>query len=101
MASPLRDVFRHNAWANQRLIAFLNGLTAAQLEATTDAVYGNVVLTMHHLLSARAAYWCFFSGHMPDWYQPEDQPATLAQLAAWERNIAACWEALALGRHRR
>ena len=51
---------------------------------------------MHHLLSAEAAYWCFFSGHMPDWYQPEDQPATLTQLAAWERDIAACWDALAL-----
>jgi len=95
MPSALRDVFRHNAWANQRLLAFLGGRTADQLEASTDAVYGNVVLTMHHLLYAEAAYWCFFSGHMPA-YQPESEPATLTQLAGWERDIAARWEALDL-----
>jgi uncharacterized damage-inducible protein DinB len=51
---------------------------------------------MHHLISAEAAYWCFFSGRMPEWYQPESEPATLSQLVTWERAIAACWEALAL-----
>src|SRR5687768_4487935 len=96
MATALREVFRHNAWANQRLIAFLGDLTAGQLEASTDAVYGNVVLTMHHLISAEAAYWSFFSGHVPDWSRPESEPATLAELAVWERNVASMWEAMAV-----
>jgi len=96
MASALRDVFRHNSWANQRLLTFLSGLTADQLEATTDAVYGSVVATMHHLVDGEAAYSCFFTGRMPSWFQPESEPATLSQVQGWDREMASFWQGLAL-----
>ena len=96
MTSTLREIFEHNAWANQRILSFLTGLTPALLEASSDAVYGNVALTMHHVLSAEAAYWSFFSGRMPDWYQPETQPASIEQLPGWCADIAACWQAVPL-----
>src|SRR5215213_10132435 len=96
MASALRDVFRHNSWANQRLLTFLSGLTADQLEATTDAVYGNVVATMHHLVDGEAAYMCFFSGSLPSWFQRESEPATLTQVQAWDLAMGAWWEGMAL-----
>jgi uncharacterized damage-inducible protein DinB len=92
MESALRSIFRHNAWANQRLLSHLGELTEEQLTATTSAVYGGVLATMHHIISGEASYWSFFSGRMPSWFQPESVPATLPQLLVWERDLAVCWE---------
>ena len=97
MASALRDIFRHNAWANQRLLNHLSTLTESQLSATTEAVYGGVQATMHHLLAGEAAYWSFFSGEMPYWFVPESEPSTLQQLQMWERDMAVRWEKLPVG----
>jgi uncharacterized damage-inducible protein DinB len=96
MATALRDVFRHNAWANRTLLEFLRTLAPEQLNATSGAVYGGVLVTMHHTLSGEAAYWSFFSGRMPSWYIPESEPSTLQQIQMWERDIALCWEQLDL-----
>jgi uncharacterized damage-inducible protein DinB len=96
MASALRDIFRHNAWANQRLIDFLTTLTAEQLQATNGAVYGNPVATMHHVLDGEAGYWHFFSGHRPPGVRYENEPGTLQELAEWAVSLAACWDEIAL-----
>ena len=96
MASALRDVFAHNAWANQRLIAFLSELTAEQLLATDGAVYGNPVATMHHVLDGEAGYWHFFSGHRAPGVRYENEPATLLELAQWASDVASNWHAMAL-----
>src|SRR6185436_13979879 len=96
MASALRDVFRHNAWANQRLIGFLGTLTAEQLQSTDGAVYGNPIATMHHVLDGEAAYWQFFSGHRAPGVRYENEPGTLQELAEWAAGLAACWDEIAL-----
>ena len=96
MASALRDLFGHNAWANQRLIGFLATLTADQLQATDGAVYGNPIATMHHVIDGEAAYWQFFSGHRAPGVRREDEPATLQELAQWAGDMASNWAALAL-----
>jgi len=97
MESALRTIFRHNSWANRRLLGCLSGLTDGQLEATTTAVYGGVLATMHHLIAGEAAYWSFFSQRMPSWFQPESIPANLEQVQLWARDIAASWESLDVG----
>jgi uncharacterized damage-inducible protein DinB len=96
MTSALRDVFGHNGWANQRLIAFLGELTAEQLEATDGAVYGNPVATMHHVLDGEAGYWQFFSGHRAPGVRYENEPATLSELAQWASDMVSSWKTLAL-----
>jgi uncharacterized damage-inducible protein DinB len=96
MASALRDVFGHNAWANQRLIAFLSELTAEHLQATDGAVYGNPIVTMHHVLDGEAGYWHFFSGHRAPGVRYENEPATLLELAQWASEMASHWQAVAV-----
>jgi uncharacterized damage-inducible protein DinB len=96
MGTALRDIFRHNAWANRLLLDFLSTLAPEQLNATSGAVYGGVLVTMHHTMAAEAAYWSFFSGRMPSWYIPESEPSMLPQIKTWERDIALCWEQLPL-----
>ena len=96
MPSALLDVFRHNSWASQRLIGFLGTLTAAQLQATDGAVYGNPISTMHHVLDGEAGYWHFFSGERAPGVRREAEPATLPELAEWAQDLGACWNAMAL-----
>ena len=96
MESALRSIFRHNAWANQRLLGHLRELSDEQLTATTTAVYGGVLSTMHHVIVGESAYLSFFTGRMPSWFQPESVPATLQQIQLWERDIAVSWEGLPL-----
>jgi uncharacterized damage-inducible protein DinB len=96
MATALRDIFRHNAWANHRLLGFLGSLPDEQLNATSTAVYGGVLATMHHLIAGEAAYWSFFGGKMPYWFVPESEPAALQQIQMWERDIGLSWEQLPL-----
>lgn len=92
MASALRDIFRHNAWANQRLIAFLTQLPPEQLEATSDAVYGNLRATMHHVFDGEVGYWSFFSKQVPSWFQPESEPVSLPKMAGWAYEMGKLWE---------
>src|ERR1044071_6471651 len=96
MASALRDVFRHNAWANQHILEFLGNLTAGQLEATDGAVYGNPLVTMHHVLDGEAGYWHFFSGHRAPGVRYENEPGTVQELSQWASAIGALWDAMAL-----
>jgi uncharacterized damage-inducible protein DinB len=92
MESALRSIFRHNAWANQRLLEHLSTLTEDQLTATTTAVYGNVIATMQHVVGSESFYWSMFSGRFLDWQWHE--PARLDELLAWSNEINAAWDEL-------
>jgi uncharacterized damage-inducible protein DinB len=92
VASALRDIFRHNAWANQRVIAFLTELPPDQLEVSADAVYGNLRATMHHVFDGEVGYWSFFSKEVPSWFQPESEPVPLRKMADWAFEMGKLWE---------
>lgn len=56
MSESLVELFRHNAWANQRLFAACEGLSDAQLDATLVGTFGTIRDTLMHLVGAQERY---------------------------------------------
>jgi uncharacterized damage-inducible protein DinB len=56
MSEGLVELFRHNAWANQRLFDVCEGLSDAQLDATSVGTYGSIRTTLVHIVGAQERY---------------------------------------------
>jgi uncharacterized damage-inducible protein DinB len=56
MSTILVELFKHNAWANARLLDVCAGLSDEQLEATVLGTYGSVHATLVHLVGSEASY---------------------------------------------
>ncbi len=71
MTTPLGDFFRHNLWANLRLMDALATLDAAQLEASAAGTYGSIRATLLHLAANEERYLGLLTGEWPDaaWYK--------------------------------
>jgi uncharacterized damage-inducible protein DinB len=53
---PLADLFRHNLWANLRLLDSCEALTDAQIDATVQGTYGAIRATLTHLAGSEESY---------------------------------------------
>jgi len=53
MSEGLTELFRHNAWANERLFDACEGLTDAQLDATVAGTFGSISDTLAHIAGAQ------------------------------------------------
>jgi uncharacterized damage-inducible protein DinB len=53
MSESLVEMFRHNAWANQRLFDACEGLSDAQLDETVVGTFGSVRDTLVHIVGAQ------------------------------------------------
>jgi len=95
MNEPIRDAFRHSAWANQRLIEYCRSLDNEQLGYLAPGTYGSALHTLKHLCGAEAFYRFLFVGDFPDWdWGENDQLPTLDQFESWCSFLAAFWEDL-------
>jgi uncharacterized damage-inducible protein DinB len=56
MSESLVELFRHNAWANERLFDACAGLSDAQLDATAVGTFGGVRDTLTHIVGAQERY---------------------------------------------
>lgn len=67
MVAGLPDFYKHNLWANLRLLDACEQLTDAQLDATMKGVYGSVRETLMHLVSSEEGYASRFNftGRLP------------------------------------
>jgi len=54
--TSLVELFKHNLWANLRLLDACAELTPEQLEATIEGTYGRIQDTFVHLLAAEGRY---------------------------------------------
>lgn len=61
----LQELFRHNSWANQRLLEHCAGLPAELLAASAPGTYGTVIATLRHLSAAEERYLTFLEGERP------------------------------------
>jgi uncharacterized damage-inducible protein DinB len=52
----LAEFFKHNLWANLRLLDACAGLTGAQLGATVPGTFGPLGATLVHLVAAEESY---------------------------------------------
>lgn len=62
MSALLAEFFRHNAWANQRLLDVCAGLTEQQLDATAPGTFGSIRDTLVHLIGAEKRYLAALTG---------------------------------------
>jgi uncharacterized damage-inducible protein DinB len=56
MSESLVELFRHNAWANQRLFEACEGLIDTQLDATAGGTFGSIRDTLMHIVGAQERY---------------------------------------------
>jgi len=55
-ADTLTTLFRHNLWANQRLLEQCASLSAEQLQATLTGTFGSIHSTLEHIVLAEKSY---------------------------------------------
>ena len=53
----LTTLFRHNRWANVRILERCAGLTNEQLDATIAGAYGSIRDTLQHIVTAERLYF--------------------------------------------
>ncbi len=68
MYQALSELYKHNLWANLRLIDFCAGLSDEQLEASAPGTYGTVRNTLVHIVFNEENYASLISG------QPTEEP---------------------------
>ena len=73
MASAIADLFRHNLWANLRLLDSCARLSEDDLAATAPGTYGAVRETLTHLFASEARYVGEFTGKPPE-TRPQELP---------------------------
>ena len=79
-SDTLPTLFRHNRWANERILEQCAGLTAAQLDATIVGAFGSIRDTLQHIVTAERSYFSRISTGQP-YRRPEDAPPlTLAEM---------------------
>lgn len=67
-------MFRHNLWANRRLLDACAGLSDAQLDATVAGTAGTIRETLKHLVGAEERYVDALRGEYGRSPRREDQP---------------------------
>ena len=68
------DLFRHNLWANLRLLDACRAIPDEQLDAVAPGTYGSVRDTLLHMLAAEGRYVGELSRERPDEPLVEGQP---------------------------
>jgi uncharacterized damage-inducible protein DinB len=63
--SVLTALFRHNRWANLKLLEFCAGLSDAQLDASGIGCYGTIRATLVHIVGAEMSYVRRVNGSLP------------------------------------
>jgi uncharacterized damage-inducible protein DinB len=66
MTDLFSELFKHNLWANLRLLDVCERLDDAQLERTVVGTYGSIRDTWVHLVAAEGGYVALLSERQPD-----------------------------------
>jgi len=86
----LQFTFRHNSWANRRLVEACRNLTPEQLDATTPGAMGSVLQTLNHIVNAEGLrFQPLLTGSQAPWNRGE--LADLDTLAARAEQIERFW----------
>jgi uncharacterized damage-inducible protein DinB len=76
MNAMLAEMFRHNLWANLRLIDACVALPESVLEAHVPGTYGTVRETIGHLAGTEEGYLAMLTGALAPGALPRDATAT-------------------------
>ena len=84
----LTTLYRHNRWANLRLLERCAGLSDEQLDATCSH-FGSIRDTLQHIVTAERSYLSRISTGQPYRHPKDAAPLTLAEMAEWARTSGA------------
>ena len=62
MTSPLVELFKHNLWANLRVLDTCSNLTDEHLDTVSPGTYGNILDTLLHVVGAEESYVARLTG---------------------------------------
>ncbi len=79
-ADTLTVLFRHNLWANLRLLDRCAGLTGEQLEAKIPGSRGSIHDTLQHIVLAEQSYYSRISTGQPRRRSGEEAPLTISEM---------------------
>jgi uncharacterized damage-inducible protein DinB len=65
MTTSLTEMFRHNRWANERILEACRELTDEQRAATVEGTYGELGHTLTHIVSGESFYLELLTGWEP------------------------------------
>jgi uncharacterized damage-inducible protein DinB len=65
MTTTLAEIFRHNRWANERLLEACRELTDDQRATSVDGTYGELGYTLIHIVRAESWYLKLLTGWEP------------------------------------
>lgn len=74
MAGVVEELFRHNNWANTRILEVCESLDENQLDATAPGTYGKLREILQHIVGAQERYAARLEGRIPS-ASLEDQPS--------------------------
>lgn len=77
---PFVVLFRHNLWANLRLIDACAALEVAQLAVTATGTYGSIYDTLHHIARAEQSYLMILTGRQPETRLRFDRATNMAEI---------------------
>jgi uncharacterized damage-inducible protein DinB len=103
--ASLADLFRHNLWANLRLLDSCEALTDAQLDATVHGTFGSIRATLSHMAGAEESYVARLTGERFVDALREEETTPIAKLRTHLRRsgeslIQAAQRASTIGRIR-
>ena len=75
---PLVVLFRHNLWANLRLMDTCLALNLAQLGETAAGTYGSIYETLRHIAGAEQWYLSLLTGSQPQIRLRREEQSSLA-----------------------
>jgi uncharacterized damage-inducible protein DinB len=90
-AGLLKDAYAHHTWATLKLMDACAVLEDHQLRTGTPGVYGSIIETLRHIVSADCSYLRVTSGEHAEF---DDESAALADLRGEMERHEAEWSAL-------
>ncbi len=88
-ADTLTTLFRHNLWANLRLLEQCAELTSVQLDANIAGTYGSIRDTLEHIVRAEQSYFSRISTGLPRRRSEDEGPLTIAEMVESARTTGA------------
>jgi uncharacterized damage-inducible protein DinB len=79
-SNTLTTLFRHNCWANLRILERCARLSNEQLDATIAGTYGSIRDTLQHIVTSEQSYFSRISTGQPYRRPKEAPPLTIAEM---------------------
>jgi uncharacterized damage-inducible protein DinB len=87
-ATMIDDFYRHDDWANGRILRLCEGLTDAQLDQPREMGFGSLRATVFHILAAEQIWLERWEGQPWRPFPFEPQGMSLNEIAAQLQNVA-------------